>query len=268
MELFYSFMVFVLGCCIGSFSNVGIYRWHVGTSVIKGRSHCDTCGSQISWYDNIPILSYILLGGKCRHCHVQLSLQYPFVELLTGLIFLAIYSVLGQTMLTVKLLFVSWLFIVATVSDILYYEVPDELTYISIPVMIGLVLCGENTWMDLGLGVLFPGVLFFVIAMIIEAILGKLVIGGGDIKFLFSIGGIMGSGFAMAIFIIGCFCLSLIYFSKIIEDMVEDKHSYVPMLVGFAMAYFLVLMCHYLVAPQFDIANDFIFYLFGGLLYM
>ena len=265
MEIFYSILVFVLGCCIGSFSNVGIYRWHVGTSVIKGRSHCDTCGSQISWYDNIPILSYILLGGKCRHCHVQLSLQYPFIELLTGLSFLAIYSILGQTMLTAKLMFVTWLFIVATVSDVLYREVPDELTLISIPVMIGLVLCGENTWLDLGLGVLFPGVVFFILAMILEAVFDKLIIGGGDIKFLFSIGGIMGIGFASSIFMIGCFCMVLIYFSTVIEDMVEDKQTYVPMLVGFATAYFLVLMCHYLVAPEFDMANDVLYYLSGGM---
>ena len=265
MEIFLSCMVFILGCCIGSFSNVGIYRWHVGTSVLKGRSHCDTCGKQISWYDNIPILSYVILGGKCRYCHAHLSLQYPFVEFLTGITFLIIYSVLGPTILTAKLLFVSWLFIVATVSDILYREVPDELTLISIPVMIGLALSGENTWIDLGLGILFPGVIFFVLAIIFEALLGKLIIGGGDIKFLFSIGGIMGCGFATSIFIIGCFCMALIYFSTMVEDIVEKKQSYVPMLVGFATAYFLILMCHYLVSPEFDIVNVFLSYLFGGM---
>ena len=253
MEIFFNLLVFALGCCIGSFSNVCIYRWHMGTSVIKGRSHCDTCGNQISWYDNIPILSYCLLGGKCRHCHTQLSLQYPFIELLTGLTFLMIYATLGNTILTVKLLFVSWLFIVATASDVLYREVPDELTLISLPVMLLLALVGENSWAELGLGILFPGLCLFILAIIAEYMTNTLIIGGGDIKFLFSIGGLMGADFSMSIFILGCFALSIVYLSLFIED--EKKQSYVPMVVGFAIAYFCILLSHYLSSPEFDVIH-------------
>jgi len=255
MEIFFDLLVFMFGCCIGSFSNVCIYRWHVETSVVTGRSHCDTCGKQIKWYDNIPILSYILLKGKCRNCHTHLSLQYPFVELLTGLTFLAIYSTLGNTLLTAKLLFVSWLFIVATVSDILYREVPDELTYISIPVMLVLALVRENSWIELGLGVLFPGIILLIIAVLADLVTDKILIGGGDIKFLFSIGGLMGAEFSMSILILGCFALALVYFSLFIEDRAEGKQSYVPMLVGFAMAYAFILLSHYLASPTFDILN-------------
>lgn len=255
MEIFLNLLVFVFGCCIGSFSNVCIYRWHVGTSVIKERSHCDTCGAKINWYDNIPILSYILLRGKCRNCHTQLSLQYPFVELLTGLVFLAIYYTLGNTILTAKLMFVSWLFIVATVSDILYYEVPDELTVISVPVMIFLALIGETSWFDLALGVFAPGLFLWLFIIISDFFTDKIILGGGDAKFMFCIGGIMGAGFSMSVLLIGCLAIALIYFSFFIEDIVSHKQTYVPMLVGFATAYFLILMSEYLTTPKVDVLN-------------
>lgn len=86
----YSLLIWyaALGLIIGSFLNVCIYRIPLGKSVVRPRSGCPHCGSQIPFYDNVPVLSYILLRGKCRFCHAAISIQYPFVELMTGAFFL------------------------------------------------------------------------------------------------------------------------------------------------------------------------------------
>lgn len=79
--------LFILGAAIGSFLNVIIYRSARGETWVKGRSHCETCRKTIAWYDNIPLLSYFLLGGKCRYCKKELSLSHPVIEGLTGILF-------------------------------------------------------------------------------------------------------------------------------------------------------------------------------------
>ena len=91
MHIYYAVVSFVFGCIFGSFFNVCIYRIPARKSIIRPGSHCYSCGSPIRWYDNIPIVSYLLLRGNCRDCGTHFSPRYLGVELLTGLIFLAIY---------------------------------------------------------------------------------------------------------------------------------------------------------------------------------
>ena len=81
-------IAFVFGLLIGSFLNVCIHRWPRNRSVVKPRSHCVRCRKPIAWYDNIPLVSYVVLGGRCRHCGASISLRYPLVEFLTGNLFL------------------------------------------------------------------------------------------------------------------------------------------------------------------------------------
>ena len=82
---------FIYGICIGSFLNVVILRLPLGQSVVKNESHCFSCNNHIKWYDNIPLVSYILLRGKCRNCGSNISIQYPIVELLNGVLWILIY---------------------------------------------------------------------------------------------------------------------------------------------------------------------------------
>ena len=121
--------IFIFGLIVGSFLNVCIYRMPLEQSVAKpARSFCPHCKKKIAWYDNIPLISYILLGGKCRHCHAPVSFRYFFVELLTGLSFLGLYLYYGNSVLLVPYCFMVACFIVATFVDFQHRIIPDEIS--------------------------------------------------------------------------------------------------------------------------------------------
>lgn len=86
-------LVLIMGTLIGSFLNVCIYRIPKKETVVFGHSHCMSCQKEIKWYDLIPVISYLILGGKCRYCKEKLSLQYPCIELINGLAYFALYQV-------------------------------------------------------------------------------------------------------------------------------------------------------------------------------
>ena len=90
-----SIFVLIIGTFIGSFLNVCIYRIPKGETIVFGRSHCMSCQKEIKWYDLIPVISYLILGGKCRYCKEKLSLQYPCIELMNGLAYFVLYRVFG-----------------------------------------------------------------------------------------------------------------------------------------------------------------------------
>lgn len=120
--------VFLWGLIWGSFLNVCIYRIPAGKSVVKPGSHCYTCGSPVTWYDNIPIFSYMALRGNCRLCGTHFSPRYLMVELLTGLLFLAAFAVFGiQWQTPFHMVFLS-LLIVGTFTDVDHFIIPDSIT--------------------------------------------------------------------------------------------------------------------------------------------
>lgn len=118
----------VFGLLIGSFLNVCIHRWPRGRSVVKPRSHCVRCRKPIAWRDNIPVVSYILLRGRCRHCGRHISLRYPVVELLTGLLWLWFAWRLGATLEAAKMCVFSSILVALTFCDLEKRLLPDELT--------------------------------------------------------------------------------------------------------------------------------------------
>jgi leader peptidase (prepilin peptidase)/N-methyltransferase len=120
---------FVLGLVIGSFLNVCIYRLPRDLSVVRpSRSFCPACEHQIAWYDNIPVLSYLLLGRRCRHCHQPISGRYAMVELLTALLFLMIVVALGPTAMAAKLCVLCALLVGLVFTDLESLILPDEFT--------------------------------------------------------------------------------------------------------------------------------------------
>lgn len=144
--LLVSLLLFVAGAVVGSFLNVVIYRsldeepTKKKESWVTGRSRCDQCGKQIAWYDNIPLLSFLILQGKCRHCQTRISLAHPVIELLTGLLFVwwywggAVFFQLTKTPFQVLQplfwLCVGLVLLGIFLADILYYIIPDTLVMI------------------------------------------------------------------------------------------------------------------------------------------
>jgi leader peptidase (prepilin peptidase) / N-methyltransferase len=121
-------LALLFGLLIGSFLNVCIHRWPRGRSVVRPRSHCVRCRKTIAWYDNIPVLSYALLRGRCRHCGKRISLRYPTVELLTGLLWFYFVLKLGPALPAIKLCVFSAITVALIFSDLEKRILPDELT--------------------------------------------------------------------------------------------------------------------------------------------
>ena len=121
-------LALLFGLLIGSFLNVCIYRLPRDLSVVRPRSYCPACSHPIAWYDNVPLLSYALLGGRCRRCQAAISMRYPFVELLTGVLFFVFVWRLGPSLAGLKFCLLSALLVGLTFSDLEARILPDEFT--------------------------------------------------------------------------------------------------------------------------------------------
>ena len=124
--------MFIFGTCIGSFLNVCIFRLPKDKSIVIPGSACRSCNTPIKWYDNIPILSYIFLQGKCRNCKERISLRYPLVELITGILFFILYSKFGLSVVLFKYYFLVAILILVSFIDIDYHAIPMHLCFFGI----------------------------------------------------------------------------------------------------------------------------------------
>ena len=125
--------VVLLGGLWGSFANVCIYRLPKNKGVVSGRSYCPKCKKKIVWYDNIPIISFFLLGGKCRKCKKSISIQYVIVESINIVSFITIYYFFGISIITVLLMMLSISFLIIFFIDLEHFIIPNVLTF---PMMI------------------------------------------------------------------------------------------------------------------------------------
>jgi leader peptidase (prepilin peptidase) / N-methyltransferase len=116
-QIYFGSIFLIVGLLIGSFLNVCIYRIPIKKSVVYGRSYCPKCNSLIPWYCNIPILSYIFLGGKCKYCKGEISIIYPIIELLNGIAYLLVFLAFGNTFQTIIIcLFLSILIVIIMIE--------------------------------------------------------------------------------------------------------------------------------------------------------
>ena len=129
MIFFDSILVFIIGFCLGSFANVCIYRLPKNKQTITGRSFCPKCKKTIRWFDNIPLISFLLLNGKCRKCHKPIPLRYFIVELITGIGFLLIYLNFNNypTIIFLSVLFI--LYLIVFFIDLKHFIIPDSLNF-------------------------------------------------------------------------------------------------------------------------------------------
>ena len=187
-------VVFIFGAMIGSFLNVVILRLpRPGVSVVFPASHCPTCKTPLSWYENIPIFSYLFLRGKCGHCKVSISAQYPTVELLTALLAAANMALFGPTVAAFGYFVFSAALITIIWIDIHHQIIPDV---ISLPgIVFGFCLAFFSpllTWQDSLLGLLIGGGIFYAISYGYYLLRKREGLGGGDIKLLAMLGAFLG----------------------------------------------------------------------------
>ena len=186
-------LVFLVGCCFGSFYNVLIHRLPAQESIVRPGSHCPRCSHPISFYDNIPIISYAILRGKCRYCGERISLRYPLVEGLTGALALLLFLRCGLTpQFFIDCILVS-LLIIITFIDLDTYTIPDALSVPGIVAGFALsFLALRFSWLDSLIGISVGGGSFYLIAVGFEYFRHKEGLGGGDIKLLAMIGAFLG----------------------------------------------------------------------------
>ncbi|MFH1868782.1 MAG: prepilin peptidase [Candidatus Omnitrophota bacterium] len=208
------FFSIILGLIIGSFLNVCIYRMPKSKSVVRPRSHCPSCEKIISWYDNIPVLSFILLGGKCRFCKAKISIRYAVVEILTALVFVFLIKTLGFNFTTIIYIAVSCGMIVATFIDFDHQIIPDEITIGGM--IAGLILSFIYPQLHFtasrfhGLlysmaGLLTGGSMIYLIGILGKFLFKKDAMGGGDVKYLAMMGSFIGFKGAILIFFVAPF---------------------------------------------------------------
>jgi len=137
--------IFIFGMLFGSFANVVIYRQEKGKSFVFGRSACPQCGQMIAWYDNIPLLSFVLLGGRCRHCQKPISRQYPAVELACGVIFFWLFYRFGLTPHFFALAVFSLFLLLIFIYDLKHMQILDRF---SLPAMAAALVI--NLWLGFG----------------------------------------------------------------------------------------------------------------------
>ncbi|MBF0522630.1 MAG: prepilin peptidase [Candidatus Omnitrophica bacterium] len=222
MEIVIGIFIFVLGLVFGSFLNVCIVRMPKEESVVWPGSHCPSCKKALAWNDNIPLLSYLFLGGRCRSCRMTISPRYFIVELLTGIMFVLFYSYFGLNRILIPYLTMVCGFIIATFVDFEHRIIPDEVSIggmcvglifsALMPELHGVSVTGHHVFLahlhSLGLsllGVLIGGGCIYGMGLLGDFLFKKESMGGGDVKLLAMVGAFLGWQQAILAFFIAPF---------------------------------------------------------------
>lgn len=233
-------LTIILGLAVGSFLNVVIYRLPNNMSLAKPASHCPKCNNPIKWYDNIPVLSYIILGGKCRHCKEKISLRYPFVELLnTALWVLCLLMFTNYIIPSFEMNWLRFIFscVVCSTLICIFYcdldsmEIPE--IFQGILLICGLVLLLDNpskeNIMLKVFGFLGAGALFMLVNLIFKLIKKKDGIGFGDVELVACAGLILGGYKMILALIVSCVVGGIILL--IIASIKKDRNREYPFAV-------------------------------------
>ena len=233
-------LALLFGLIIGSFLNVCIYRWPRDLSVVRPRSHCTACEKTIAWYDNVPVASYLMLGGRCRYCRARISWRYPVVELATGgLFFYWVFTQHGVTPMAVKMCVYSALLVGLIFADLEERILPDEMTKGGI--VLGLIFAWFVQLEDLGgqgilgllwlaglhlpvkynslaqaaIGAAVPAFFLWIGGFLYEKIRHREGLGFGDVKLIAMVGAFLGLQSALSTLLVGSLAGAVIGFGYI-----------------------------------------------------
>jgi len=181
------FLIFLVGLIIGSFLNVCIYRIPREESIVFPPSHCASCNHKLVWYDLFPVISYIILRGRCRYCNTKISIVYPIIELLNGVIYILLYIKFGLSILFIKYSILASLVIVISIIDLFTTDIYTN-----------------TIWFGTAIGIIFIIISILMKQNIFTYIIGA-IIGAGVITIIILTTKGMGWGDAELLFVIGLF---------------------------------------------------------------
>lgn len=226
MDIYFAIFFTVLGAVVGSFLNVCIYRIPDGSSIVLPSSHCPGCKHAIGFYDNIPILSYLILGGRCRHCKAKISIQYPIVELLTAMASLVLFLSFGVSWTYLFYFLFTIALIVITFIDLDHQIIPDVITLPGIPFFaMAAIFFLKLPYLESLAGILIGGGVLYLVGFGYELIKKREGMGGGDIKLFAMIGGFLGWKSLVFILLVSSFLGAIIGISVIIYKKGDMKYA-------------------------------------------
>lgn len=225
-------LAFIFGACIGSFLNVCIARWPHDQSVVSPRSRCPNCGLQISWYDNIPIVSWLLLRAKCRGCGLGISFQYPLIELIVGLGWMAAVLAYEPTFTAVRVATFGTVMLGIAVTDAKHYVIPDGFTvfgllFVLATAIVALFRGGASPFVgpwDAVLGACVGAGIVSIVGWLGEVALKKEAMGFGDVTLMAVIGAALGPLRSFLVVFIGA-ALGAIVFLAVVYPMVRFRQA-------------------------------------------
>jgi leader peptidase (prepilin peptidase) / N-methyltransferase len=186
------FVAAAFGAVIGSFLNVCIYRIPKGRSIVWPGSACGSCGHMLAWFENIPIVSYLVLRGRCRACRASISLRYPFVELLTAAMFAGAWWYYGPSVLLISRLLFGCALIVLFAIDLEYHLLPNVITIPGIVAGFAFSFLTPPGWFDSAIGIVVGGGVLWAVAEGYYLLRHEEGLGMGDVKMLAMIGAFVG----------------------------------------------------------------------------
>jgi leader peptidase (prepilin peptidase)/N-methyltransferase len=246
MDIYFIIISFIMGITFGSFFNVCIFRIPEKKSIVNPPSHCYNCNTRLKPLDLVPILSWTLLRGKCRYCGRKIAPRYALVELLTGILFVLAYNVYGYNFVTLYYLLLVSLLVIITFIDIDHYIIPDEV------IIFGSVFAIIFNALNQGIGIknsilgaLICGGGMLILIYLIEVIVKKEVMGGGDIKLFAMTGlflGVKGGllTIILSVYVGAIYGIVTIIYSKIKKQKYNSMIPYGPFISVGAL---VVVLC-------------------------
>lgn len=198
--ILFSTLVFLYGIVIGSFLNVCIYRLPKKENIVTTRSHCMQCGYQLKWYDLVPLFSWLALGGRCRNCKAKISVQYPIIEALNGVLYLVVFARFGVSIECLLFCLLASALLVLSVIDFRTYEIPFGTNVFIAGLGLVRILTDWSNWAEYVIGFFAVSAVLYVLYLLTQ---GK-GIGGGDIKLMAASGLLLGWKCNILAFLLGC----------------------------------------------------------------
>lgn len=232
MNLFFQIYAFAMGAVLGSFLNVCILRWPRERSIVRPRSRCPSCGNQLAWFENIPIVSWLFLKGKCRCCDESISVQYPLIELTVAIGWVVAVNAFGPTFTAIRVAMFGTILLGVAITDLREYLIPDGFTLTGLVVVlvtaaIGFVRADASPFAspyDAIIGACAGAGMIAIIGWIGEIAMGKEAMGLGDVTLMAFVGAALGPQRAIVTVFLGA-VLGMVAWVMIIAPLTWVRRS-------------------------------------------